>query len=141
MTAFEETNMTTFAKCKIIRSFILRRAAEVMAYTSWSTEFAASEIRNIPKDLIRSCVGFEVDNLNPSDLTAEEMKDLDFGVWSKDKPFRLIPLWLLPFLTENLYVCDFKGVFSHVKKSELNNDNRCGCIAFGVLPKDWVREA
>ncbi len=141
MTTFENASMTTFAKCKIIRSFILRRAAEVMAYTSWDAEFAASEIKNIPKDLIRSCVKFEVDNLNPSDLTAEEMKDLDFRVWLKDQPFRLIPLWLLPFLAEDLYVCDFEGVFSHVRKSELDNDNRFGCVAFGVLPKDWVREA
>lgn len=130
--------MTTFEKCKAIRSVILRRAAEVMAYTNWNAEFAASVIINIPKDLMSKSVENDFINLDPSDLTMEEMKDLDFGVWSKDQPFRLIPLWLFPFLTENLYVCDFEGVFSHVRKSELDNDNRFGCIAFGVLPKGHV---
>lgn len=132
--------MTTFEKCKIIRNFILRRAAEVMVYTNWSAEFAASEIKSIPKDLVRGA-GEDFSNLNPADLTAEEMKELDFGVWSKDQPFRLIPLWLLPFLAEDLYVCDFEGNFKRVRKSELDNDNRFGCIAFGVLPKGYVREA
>lgn len=128
--------METYDKCKSLRMVIVNRAAEVMAYASWSDDFAASQIRNIAFDLKNSGKCDSFFNIQPSEMTDSQLEDLGFGKWSEDTPMRLIPLWMLPFLAEKLEVEDINGEKSVVVTKDIDNDNRFGCLAYGVIPKD-----
>ena len=123
--------MTTYELCKAIRRRIVNRAAEVMNYTSWDHEFAANEIRTIPAKIMAD-EAFEPIRLE--ELTAEQMDDLGFGMWSEENPMRLIPLWLFPFLPEEINCGCIDGENGKLKKSEMDNDHRFGSLAYGVMP-------
>jgi len=119
-------NITEYERAKFARSVVLNRAAEVIAYDSWSDEFARKELRKeLPKDAM---------DIDPYELTMEQMKDLGFARWNYESDLMLIPLWLLPFLKEDIETESISGN-KYSKKSELDTDNRYGCIAFGVYPK------
>jgi hypothetical protein len=137
-------NMTTYEVCRWIRKAIVNRAAQVMAYASWSDEFATQEIRDFPKnvrdnetdklgegEVFQSAFGIQ-----PSDLTDDEMLELGFGKWEEGNPIRLIPLYLFPFLADEMEIEDINGEKSIMKKSDMDNDQRFGCLAYGVIPKD-----
>ena len=124
--------MTAYELCQNYRRIILNRAAEVMNYT-WDPEFCALQIREIP-EVLKGKEGFEL--IDTNDLTEEQMKNLDFGLWSEENPIRLIPLWLYPFLKEEFASGDISdGPVHMVKKSEIDTDHRFGCLAYGVMPK------
>jgi hypothetical protein len=127
--------MNTFEKCQSIRRIIVNRAAEVIAYQGWDNDFAAKQIRDLPKEIKRMKGGKEVFGIQPAELTEEQMVDLGFGRWSKENPMRLIPLWLLPFLAEEIDCECIDGEKKLLKKSDMDNDNRGGCLAYGVIPK------
>ena len=119
--------MNTYEKCQQIRRFILNRAGEVYNYTNWDDEFAAKQIREIPSKT--------EDKIDVSDLTATEMDDLGFGKWAKEDPMFLIPLWLFPFLPDKIEAGCIDGEKKVYNKSEMDNDHRFGCLAYGVMPK------
>lgn len=121
----------TYELCKRIRHIVVIRAAEVMAYRKWSDQFAADEIRNIPK-MIKDQSWFKP--VDPSLLTAEQMTDLGFAPWSKDTPMRLIPLWLLPFLVDVVECRSIDGNTLRILRQDMDNDHRFGCLAYGVFP-------
>jgi hypothetical protein len=127
--------MNTYEKCKSIRRMLLNRAAEVMAYKNWSHEFATEQIRDFPEDVKEMTDGNELFGIQPSELTDSEMIDLGFGKWTEDNPMRLIPLWLLPFLADEIETECIDGEKKLLKKSGMDNDNRFGCLAYGVIPK------
>lgn len=89
--------MTDYEKLRNIRRYIVNIAAEVYTYTNWSSEFAAEQITKIPNSGRGIC-----DNVDISELTAEQMKDLGFGKMDENSKSFLIPLWVLPFLREEI---------------------------------------
>jgi len=123
---------TTFEIAKHIRSIIVPRAAASMNYTNWGADFVASQIREIP-EMIKKTNWFVP--INPADLTEAEMRELGFGKWSKEDPMFLIPLWLFPFLPDEVDCGSISGEKRILKKSEMDNDHRFGCLAYGVVPK------
>jgi hypothetical protein len=123
--------MNTFEKCQTIRRVIVNRAAEVMAYTNWGDDFAAKQIREIPVSLLER--NPELGQIQPAELTNDECDSLGFGRWSEDNPMRLIPLWLLPFLADEIKTTCIDGS-SVSRKADMDNDNRFGCLAYGVTP-------
>lgn len=124
--------MGTYALCRRIREMVMNRAAEVMCYVSWSAEFASKEIKEIPAS-IRGDKSFKP--VQPADLSSAEMDDLGFGLWEEGNPMRLIPLWLFPFLADEIYCGSISAEARVIKKSEMDNDNRMGFLAYGVIPK------
>jgi hypothetical protein len=128
--------MNTYEKCCSIRHMILTRAAEVMNY-EWDAEFSKKNVKEFPDDLKNrmNTKGNDFFNIQPSELTRKEMDNLDFGKWSKDDPMRLIPLWLFPFLAEEIETKDIDGE-GELKKEDMDTDHRFGCLAYGVLAKD-----
>lgn len=120
--------MTTFEKCKFIRSSLLTKAAEVMNY-NWSDSFSKSEIKDFPKKIIE-----KIDSVNISELSKSEMDDLGFGHWSEESEMRLIPLWLYPFLPPNLQAESICGTYTKV--SEMSTDHRFGFLAYGIMPRN-----
>ena len=125
--------MNDYQIAKNVRTIMMNRSAEVMNYLSWSSDFCAEQIREIPEK-IKSYDWFTP--INPSELTKDQMKDLGFGKWSDEDPMYLIPLWMFPFLPEEINCGCIDGVKLVVKKSEMDNDHRFGCLAYGVMPKE-----
>jgi hypothetical protein len=123
-------DLSTYEKCEHVRYIIVKTASEVMTYTNWSDDFAAKQLREIPKRLLETVGPIEI-----SELTSEEMDALDFATWSKENPIRLIPLWLYHFLPDKIFLTCIDGVSRTYKKSELDADNRAGCIAYGIHPR------
>lgn len=128
--------MTEYQKAKRIRQYITQRAAEVMNYESWSDEFSTENIRNIPQKILEN-----IGTVDVTSLTDEEMEDLGFTKWSQDNPMRLIPLWLFPFLPEEIHIQNFDGSKQILKKSEMDKDHRFGCLAYGIPPLGSVNLA
>jgi hypothetical protein len=123
----------TYELCLKIRSAILNRAAEAMNYDKWADATCAREMRNAP-DEIMDWSRFHP--INPNKLTARQMDDLGFGVWEKGSGLRLIPLWLLPFLSPAfLGGCIESAEPRLLLRDGLSKDSRFGCLAYGVIPK------
>lgn len=118
----------TFEECKLIRQNLLSTTAMGAVYKQhWGKDFRISEI----DDTIEKLKKFKI---NPNNLTSLQMDELGFGIWSDENPMRLIPIWLYPFLTEDIETESISGS-KHTKLSEIDNDCRFGCLAYGVIPK------
>ena len=121
---------TEYEKCQIIRSAIVNRASEVINYNNWNDEFATKHIRELPDRLIE-----QIGKVDITQLSASEMKELGFGRWSEENPMFLIPLWLLKFLPDEIESTCIDGEKTVLKTSEMDNDHRYGCLAYGIFPK------
>lgn len=126
--------LSTFEKCKAIRRSLLIRAGEALSYSCWSDSFKLDNLKNIFESLGQWEKEYGSFKINPNDLTAKQMNELGFGRWTKEDPMRLIPIWLFPFLCEK-FECQCIDGSKHTNLSELDNDHRMGCIAYGVIPK------
>ena len=131
----QRQRMTTYEKCQAVRRAIVNRAAEVMNYTNWSDELAAKQIREISEVLAD-----KIGKINIAELTAPQMDDLGFGRWSKDNLMRLIPLWLFKFLPDEIESECIDGTKAVLKTAEMDNDNRFGCLAYGIWPYEYNRQ-
>jgi hypothetical protein len=116
---------------KNIRRILLNRTAEVIVY-DWSKDFSVDQIKNVV-EYIRSAKWFIP--VNPIDMDEEQLIDLGFQKWSEENPVYLIPLWLFPFLPEEVELRCINGEKNTLKKADMDNDNRFGCLAYGVIPK------
>lgn len=128
--------MSSYEMCRALRRLVLLRAGEVVAYTNWSPEFVLEQMRGVP-EWVAGIKWFVPPRLE--ELTAEQMDDLDFGRWSEDSPIRLIPLWLLPFLPDEIATVSIGGS-EHTRRDEMDNDHRFGCLAYGVAPATSIDE-
>jgi hypothetical protein len=120
---------STYEIAQIIQRFIVRRAAEAMLYGTWSPGFIAGYLKEVP-DKIKCAEWYKPIEL--SNFSEDQMKDLGFVRWSEDDPMYMIPLWLYPFLPDEIECKSIDGVQVRYKKSEMNTDSRFGCLAYGV---------
>ena len=128
--------LTTYEKCRAIRQGLVNQAASVMVYRLWDDKFAARKIREFPKNVENQEDSELYCNIQPSELTMGEAIELGFCKWSDENPIYLIPLWLFPFLAEEIEVGCISGApVSLRKKLELDNEQRFNCIAYGIIPK------
>ena len=123
--------MKTFNKCLTIRRTLLTRAAEVMLYENWSPEYAVKRLRDFPAAVLKDHP--ELGQIQPAELTAQECDSLGFGRWNKDKPLRLIPLWLYPFLADEIQTTCIDGS-SVLRKADMDTDHRMGQLAYSITP-------
>lgn len=124
--------METFEKCRIIRAFILRRASEVLVYENWSEGFAVDWLRGC----VQVCKEDKKTNffdINPSDLTLEQVLLLGFLKFGENQ--YLVPLWLYPFLNDELTLTCIDGT-PVTKKTEIDTDNRSGMLGYYVKVKE-----
>ena len=70
----DPSDMTTYEKCRTIRTVLLNRTAEVMMYENWSDKFAAGQIREVPEYLAKSESGKHLFGIQPAELTDEHPK-------------------------------------------------------------------
>ena len=126
------SEMPTFEKCRVIRTFILRRASEVLVYENWSEGFAVDWLRGV----VQVCKEDKKTNffdINPSDLTLEQVLLLGFLKFGENQ--YLVPLWLYPFLNEELTLTCIDGT-PITKKTEIDTDNRSGMLGYYVKVKE-----
>ncbi len=121
--------MKEYEKCRAIRNYMVTRIAEIINY-DWGAEFSYEQAKEVPDKIVDSYGTVDI-----TQLTDEQMEELGFGKWSDKTPIRLIPLWLYPFLPEEIEIQSIGGE-SKLKKEDMDNDHRFGCLAYGIKPKD-----
>lgn len=125
--------MTAYEQCVRIRHTLLTRMSEVLAY-SWDQAFARDYVLSTIS-VIKNSKWYAPVDVN--DLTSDECDALMFSKSSyKGNPvkLRLLPLWLLPFLADELEAYSITGE-KVTQRYQIDNDNRAGYLAFGILPK------
>lgn len=123
--------MSTYELCKGIRNAVLIRTAEVFHY-NWSAEISQEYLKELPDEVFKY-EGFE--KIDPSSLTEEQMYELGFRSWSEDNPMMLIPLWLLPFLIDEIEAMSIDDEeVRTIKVKDMDTDHRFGSCAYGVIP-------
>jgi hypothetical protein len=112
-----------------LKSSIANLAAEAYQYSSWTPEFS----RNNIVDTMYTYTEKYTTNL---DFNQVELEDLGFQVWDEESNLMLIPLWLLPFISNGVELTSISGDTATVGTDDIDNDVRFGCIAFGVYAND-----
>lgn len=130
-----EQKLSTFEKCKAIRNSLLTRVGESMSYTNWSDKFKLENIQEIKNTILHWEKTYGSFDINPNDLSMDEMKELGFSKWDEDSELMLIPIWLYKFLADEFECQSINGT-KYNKLSEIDNDHRFGCLAYGVIPSN-----
>lgn len=126
---------TTFEVCKYVRNSLLCATAESLIY-DWDNDF---KLQNIMEIIERIKTSKWFTPIDPNVLTLQEMKELDFGSFKETDNFKLIPLWLYPFLAKELKTVNFDGEEEIMYKDIIDTDHRGGYLAYGVFPIDAER--
>lgn len=113
-------------------SWYANKIAETTQYNSWSNEYCRKEVqKSTDKMLAEIRKHIDWDN-----ITIEEARELRFRRWSEEQPdLYLIPLWLLPILPIGTKLICINGNEIIYDGSNVDNDIRCGCIAYGIKIK------
>lgn len=67
-------------------------------------------------------------------LTIEEARELRFRKWDEESDLWLIPIWLYPFIPEDLELTSIGGNKGFAPN--IDTDVRFGCLAWGILLKE-----
>ena len=132
--------LTMFEKCEEIKNLWCKKVAEAFLYRKfWGDDYCLKEIFSVPqimKNWEKDYGSFEI---QPCEMTDKELEKLGFGKWSEITSIRLIPIWLYPFLPEKIKTISIDGS-KCLKKSEMDTDHRFGYLAYGITPKDKIKE-
>lgn len=123
--------MNTYETCKWLRQIILTAYGELNCYLS-NPDFWSNEIKTLADRIKTKNPDIKI---NLSELTGNEMKELGFGKWSEESKDYLIPIWLYPFLPENINTNCIDST-QCLKKSEMDTDHRFGYLAYSIVPKN-----
>ena len=122
-------------KQEIINCFTwyTNRVAETVQYTSWSDEYCRKTI----KEATDKMLDVLSENIDWNNLTKEEAYELRFMRWSEDQPdLYLLPLYILPILPIGTKIISIFGEEIIYDGTNVDNDIRYGCIAYGIEIKD-----
>lgn len=128
------TELTDYAKARMIRQALLRATGEANQY-GWSDEAIRAQLFHTASKL----QAYKVD---VTKLSLSEVNELDFGNW--DGKLRLVPLWLFPYLAEGQRLTSINGEEKTVNlsyrdrnsPSYIDNDHRFGSVAWGFVPTE-----
>ena len=115
--------------CEKVNRQLANILAEIARY-DWDGDYCkiqAKEILNITSAFIKETIDW-------SELTSESAKLLGFVHWT-DPDIWLIPLYLFDAVPEDFPVTDIFGK-EHKFNKDLDDDIRCGCIAYGININD-----
>jgi len=112
-------------------TWLANRVSETTQYENWSDEFCRKEIKEANQKFVE-----EIKNhIDWDNLTEEDCKELRFGKWDEESGIYLIPLYLFPIIPIGLKVYCISGAEIVNDGTNLDNDIRFGCIAYGIKPK------
>jgi hypothetical protein len=113
-------------------TWLANRVSETTQYENWSDEFCRKEIKEANQKFVE-----EIKNhIDWDNLTEEDCKELRFGKWDEESGIYLIPLYLFPIIPIGLKVYCISGEEIVNDGTNLDDDNRFGCIAYGIKPKN-----
>ena len=122
--------MSDYEFLLMVRQAIVNRAAEVFNY-DWSDDFSSKRIKEIPDVFSKSECFRKVD---PNEMTVDQLDNLGFKKWDEDSGLMLIPLYIYPFLKDEIMCGSISDICSRlIKVSEIDIDHRFGCLAYGVF--------
>lgn len=138
------------------------RVSETTQYESWSDEFCRKEIKESTDVFLDELKN----HINWDNLTEEECIELRFSRWASDenvdeeidyvrkegtdeadikkkveelertRGLWLIPLYLLPIVPKGTELTSIFGEVVKYDGTNVDNDIRCGCIAYGIKLKN-----
>lgn len=129
-----KTKKTKIMKKEILNclTWLANRVSETTQYENWSDEFCRKEIKEANQKFVE-----EIKNhIDWDNLTEEDCKELRFGKWDEESGIYLIPLYLFPIIPIGLKVYCISGDEIVNDGTNLDNDIRFGCIAYGIKPKN-----
>lgn len=113
-------------------TYLANRVSETTQYENWSDKFCREEIKRVNQKFVE-----EIKNhIDWDNLTEEDCKELRFGKWDEESGIYLIPLYLFPIIPIGLKVYCISGDEIVNDGTNLDNDIRFGCIAYGIKPKN-----
>ena len=122
--------MSDYEFLLMVRRTIINRAAEVFCYC-WNPYSSFKRIKEIPDVFSKSGCFRKVD---PNEMTKEELVNLGFKKWDEDSGLMLIPLYVYPFLKDEIMCGSISDICARlIKVSEIDTDHRFGCLAYGVF--------
>lgn len=107
------------------------RISETVQYTSWSDEFCRKEVKEATDEFLKElekCIDW-------NNLTIQEAAELRFVRWSESSGLYLLPLYILPILPIGTTLTCIDGEEIVYDGSNIDNDTRGGCIAYGIRLK------
>jgi len=119
-----------------IRKLILDSFFIYTRYDKLNSEFISNHIKKLVPT-ITSCEDFKY--LDPSILTKEQLKNLDFEEnigFEQKYSIYLIPLWLYPFLSEKLNIVDLNKNKINNKSDIKVNEKDTAYLRYGVLKEN-----
>lgn len=112
-------------------TYLANRVSETTQYENWSDKFCRKEIKEASQKFVE-----EIKNhIDWNNLTEEDCKELRFDKWDEESGIYLIPLYLFPIIPIGLKVYCISGEEIVNDGTNLDNDIRFGCIAYGIKPR------
>ena len=122
--------MSDYEFLLMVRQAIVNRAAEVFCY-NWDNYSSSNRIKEIPDVFSKSDYFRKVD---PNEMTVDQLDNLGFQKWDDDSGLMLIPLYVYPFLKDEFMCGSISDIAArNIKASDIDTDNRFGCLAYGVF--------
>ena len=113
-------------------TFLANAVAQGIVYEGhWSPKFSLKENKKA-FDLVNDELAKVLDWDN---LTEQDCKELRFGVWQKENPVRLIPIWLYKAIPMGTKLTSIDGEEIIFDGNNIDTDTRFGCLAWGIIPK------
>lgn len=112
-------------------TWLANRVSETTQYENWSDEFCRKEIKKASQKFVDEMQK----HLDWDNLTEDDCKELRFGKWDEESGIYLIPLYLFPIIPIGLKVYSISGDEIVNDGTNLDNDTRFGCVAYGIKPK------
>lgn len=131
----EELQKMSFEVLNNIKTTLANKVVMVNTNKKYSDMFKQSLITSVYDEMLE----YVNENGRPDvrTLNETEMELLGFGKWNEDTGLRLIPLWAKPFI-ENIEVTSISGDIKMLDEAE--DDSRFGCIAYGIVPDEYVKD-
>ena len=118
--------MKTFDICKNLRKMLANRATDIII-SNPDIDFVLRDLQDLPKYLVE--IGREeYTNIDISGLTKEQLIELDS---QRLEGLFLIPLWILPFLSEKMEVTTWDNKEITIKEAKENMEVIGGCLLYG----------
>lgn len=113
-------------------TFLANAVAQGIVYEEhWSPEFCHKEnkeaFKKVNNELSKA--------LDWDKLTEQDCKELRFGVWEKENPLRLIPIWLYKAIPMGTKLTSTGGKEIVFDGNNIDTDTRYGYLAWGIIPK------
>lgn len=110
--------------------------SQTVHYDNWSDELARREVA----DTYNKFINEVKKHIDFNDLTVKEALTLRFGKWDEESGLYLIPLYLLPALPVGIELTSIMGDKIIYDGSNIDNDTRFGCIAWGIVIEEKKNE-